>query len=155
MYGFETELGVFEDDKNPARTSGSPAPEQQIAPSSGRKSEACLARARIELETPPPPLGGTASPSGKGKAKAADVSMEEEEDDDEEEEGDEDEAMGTDEEDEDEEEEYEEIDPSAIVGRRTRGVKVDYTSKEALEKAGLQGNELDEDEEDADVQMKH
>ncbi|CAA7260690.1 unnamed protein product [Cyclocybe aegerita] len=98
--------------------------------------------------------GGIASSSGKGKAKAADVSIEDEEEEEEEEEGDEDEAMGSDDEAEDEEEEYEEIDPSAIVGRRTRGVKVDYTSKEALEKAGLQGTE-DDDEEDADVQMKH
>ena len=38
-------------------------------------------------------------------------------------------------------------------GRRTRGVKVDYTSKEALAKAGLQGNE-DDDESDDDVEMK-
>ena len=53
-----------------------------------------------------------------------------------------------------EEEEFEEIDPSAIIGgRRTRGVKVDYTSKEALAKAGLQGNEKDEDS-DEDVEMK-
>lgn len=55
-----------------------------------------------------------------------------------------------------EEEEFEEIDPSVILptGRRTRGIKVDYTSKEALEKAGLKGDE-DEDDEDADVEMKH
>ena len=49
---------------------------------------------------------------------------------------------------------FDEIDPSAILptGRRTRGVKVDYTSKEALEKAGLpQGDEGDSDE---DVEMK-
>lgn len=43
----------------------------------------------------------------------------------------------------------EEIDPSAIVGRRTRGVKVDYTSAEALSKAGLKKDEVDEDDEDA------
>lgn len=56
---------------------------------------------------------------------------------------------------EDEEEEgFEEIDPTAIIGgRRTRGVKVDYTSKEAIAKAGLQGNENDEDS-DEDVEMK-
>lgn len=40
------------------------------------------------------------------------------------------------------------------MGRRTRGVKVDYTSKEALEKAGLHGNEKDEEESDDDVEMK-
>ena len=51
------------------------------------------------------------------------------------------------------EDDLNEIDPTAIVGRRTRGVKVDYTSKEALEKAGLQGNEKDEDS-DEDVEMK-
>ena len=51
------------------------------------------------------------------------------------------------------EDDLKEIDPRAIVGRRTRGVKVDYTSKEALEKAGLQGNEKDEDS-DEDVEMK-
>jgi Histone chaperone domain CHZ len=52
------------------------------------------------------------------------------------------------------EETFEEIDPSAIIGgRRTRGVKVDYNSKEALAKAGLQGNE-NEEESDDDVVMK-
>jgi hypothetical protein len=47
----------------------------------------------------------------------------------------------------------EEIDPSAILptGRRTRGVKVDYTSKEAIAKAGLQGNEDDEEGDDDHV----
>lgn len=45
------------------------------------------------------------------------------------------------------------IDPAVIMsqGRRTRGVKVDYTSKEALEKAGLQGNEDDESDDDDDA----
>lgn len=33
-----------------------------------------------------------------------------------------------------------------ILSKRTRGVKVDYTSKEALEKAGLDGTESDDDE---------
>lgn len=42
----------------------------------------------------------------------------------------------------------EKIDPGAIVGRRTRGVRVDYTSKEALAKAGLHGNEIDEEEDE-------
>ena len=52
------------------------------------------------------------------------------------------------------EDSLEEIDPSAIVpqGRRTRGVRVDYTSKEALEKAGLQDDEGEESDED--VMMK-
>jgi hypothetical protein len=44
----------------------------------------------------------------------------------------------------------EEIDPTAILptGRRTRGVRVDYTSQEALAKAGLTGNEMDEDDDE-------
>jgi hypothetical protein len=29
-----------------------------------------------------------------------------------------------------------------IVGRRTRGNRIDYTSKEALERAGLQGESV-------------
>ena len=37
-------------------------------------------------------------------------------------------------------------------GRRTRGVRVDYTSKEALAKAGFLGDE--DAEEDDDVEMK-
>jgi hypothetical protein len=45
-----------------------------------------------------------------------------------------------------EDEDYEEIDPTAIRSRRTRGVKVDYTSQEALEKAGLQRQDLEEDD---------
>ncbi|PFH45709.1 hypothetical protein AMATHDRAFT_71189 [Amanita thiersii Skay4041] len=93
-----------------------------------------------------------ASPKDKGKSKApVDVPMEEEEDD---EEDDEEEDEDEDEDEEEEAEEtFEEIDPSAILstGRRTRGIKVDYTSKEALEKAGLKGDEEDEDE---DVSMK-
>ncbi|KAJ2919935.1 hypothetical protein MD484_g439, partial [Candolleomyces efflorescens] len=88
-----------------------------------------------------------ASPSGKGKEKApaADQSMEEEE---EEEDDDDDEEMEED--DEEEEEDLEEIDPTAILptGRRTRGVRVDYTSQEALAKAGLTGNEMDEDDDE-------
>lgn len=37
-------------------------------------------------------------------------------------------------------------------GKRTRGVRVDYTSQEALEKAGLEANE--DEESDDDVEMK-
>jgi len=52
------------------------------------------------------------------------------------------------------EDNFEEIDPKAIItqGRRTRGVRVDYTSKEAIAKAGLHGTE-DEDSDD-DATMK-
>lgn len=39
------------------------------------------------------------------------------------------------------------LEPEGILPRRTRGIKVDYTSKEALEKAGLkEGDASDEDE---------
>ncbi|KAG6861923.1 Histone H2A.Z-specific chaperone [Termitomyces sp. Mi166 len=90
---------------------------------------------------------------GKGRAPAADESMEVEEEEEEED----DEDGEEEEEEEDAEESYEEIDPSAILstGRRTRGVKVDYTSKEALERAGLADNtnEKDDDDDD-DVVMK-
>lgn len=49
---------------------------------------------------------------------------------------------------------FEEIDPSVIIGgRRTRGVKVDYSSKEAHAKAGLKVEEDEHDSED-DVEMK-
>ncbi|KAA1471730.1 hypothetical protein DENSPDRAFT_929786 [Dentipellis sp. KUC8613] len=88
---------------------------------------------------------------GKGKVVAepvvADESMDEDdEDDEEEEEEDEDEDM-------EEEEDLQEIDPSVILapGRRTRGVKVDYTSKEALAKAGLNADDADDDAEESFV----
>ena len=42
------------------------------------------------------------------------------------------------------------IDPTAIVGRRTRGIRVDYTSKEALARADLEPGS----DEDTDVQMQ-
>ena len=48
------------------------------------------------------------------------------------------------------EEDFEEIDPSAIIntgGRRTRGVRVDYTSAEALAKAGLKPEDVVEEDE--------
>jgi hypothetical protein len=45
-----------------------------------------------------------------------------------------------------EEDDMEEIDPTAIVGRRTRGRKVDYTSTEALRKADLKPEDDAEDE---------
>ena len=43
----------------------------------------------------------------------------------------------------------EEIDPSAIIptGRRTRGVRVDYTSAEALAKAGVKPEDAADDDE--------
>ncbi|KAF7306008.1 CHZ domain-containing protein [Mycena chlorophos] len=92
-----------------------------------------------------------ASPADKGKGKVVDQSMEED-DEEEEEEEDDDEDGEEEESSEEEEESLQEIDPSAIQPRRTRGVKVDYTSAEALAKAGLTAD--DEDEDDEDVQMK-
>ncbi|CCL98697.1 uncharacterized protein FIBRA_00701 [Fibroporia radiculosa] len=90
------------------------------------------------------PTGPTHAPVDKGKAKfVKQVAMDD--DDDEEEEDD-------DEEDEDDDmeearDELHEIDPSAIIGtRRTRGVRVDYTSAAALEKAGLKPEAADDDE---------
>jgi hypothetical protein len=96
---------------------------------------------------------------GKNKAPVAETELpdellddeeEEEEDDDD----DDDEMEDDDEEDEDEDddEDGEKIDPASILPRRTRGVKIDYSSAEALSKAGLKPEELDEDA-DADVSM--
>jgi hypothetical protein len=48
----------------------------------------------------------------------------------------------------------EEIDPSAIIGRRTRGKRVDYTSAEAIAKAQVKPEGADDDEDDQDVHMK-
>ncbi|KAJ4483830.1 histone H2A.Z-specific chaperone CHZ1 [Lentinula aciculospora] len=95
-----------------------------------------------------------ASPNAKGKGKAPkeDQSMEEEEDDDDEDDEDEDDEEEGSEEEEDEDDSLEEINPSAIMsGRRTRGVKVDYTSAEALAKAGLKNNEKDDDDDDEEM----
>ncbi|TBU33929.1 hypothetical protein BD309DRAFT_1008335 [Dichomitus squalens] len=92
----------------------------------------------------PAPTSPPAS-KGKGKAVQEDVIDDDDEDDedDEEEEEDEDEEMA-------EEEDFEEIDPSVIIntgGRRTRGVRVDYTSPEALAKAGLKPEDAVEEDE--------
>jgi len=88
---------------------------------------------------------------GKGKGKATeDVSMEEEEEEEDEDEEDDDDEEEEEDDDMDEDDNNE-IDPSAILptGRRTRGVKVDYTSTEALKKAGFEKAEDLDDEEDA------
>ncbi|KAK0476802.1 histone H2A.Z-specific chaperone CHZ1 [Armillaria novae-zelandiae] len=86
---------------------------------------------------------------GKGKAPAKeDDAMEQDEEDDEDDE-DEDDAEEEEEEDE-EDDDMAEIDPAAILptSRRTRGARVDYTSAEALSKAGLTGKDEDDDEDD-------
>jgi hypothetical protein len=53
---------------------------------------------------------------------------------------------------EEEEDDHEEIDPSAILPRRTRGARVDYTSEEALKKAGLTQDDHDDDDDEG---MEH
>ncbi|KAF9647482.1 hypothetical protein BDM02DRAFT_2663162 [Thelephora ganbajun] len=105
-------------------------------------------------------MGSTAAPTSaqaadKGKGKVEEVGEGEDEDDEEE-----DEEM--DEEDDDDEDEFDEIDPTAVLppGRRTRGIKVDYTSSEALRKAGLKPeDDAEEEGEDSfvhdDDAMKH
>ncbi|THH02301.1 hypothetical protein EW026_g580 [Hermanssonia centrifuga] len=80
----------------------------------------------------------------KGKNKVVEDEVmddDEDEEDEEDEEEDEDEDMA-------EEEDLAEIDPSAIRSRRTRGVRVDYTSPEALAKAGLKPGEEEDEHED-------
>lgn len=54
--------------------------------------------------------------------------------------------------------EQDEVDPSVIRSTRTRGAKVDYSSEEALKKAGYSNeagasNEDDEEEEDAEFKV--
>lgn len=103
-----------------------------------------------------------ASPAGKGKGKFVQEDVADDDDDDDEEEEEEDEEM----EEEEvrsspasralrgahachriQEDDLEEIDPSVIIGsRRTRGVRVDYTSAAALEKAGLKPEDADDEE---------
>jgi len=70
---------------------------------------------------------------------------------DEEEEDEEDEEEEEDDDDEEGEETYEEIDPSAILPRKLRRAAaerpIDYTSPEALAKAGLKPEDLEKDDE--------
>ncbi|KAH9892673.1 hypothetical protein C8Q73DRAFT_67867 [Cubamyces lactineus] len=90
---------------------------------------------------------GAVSPADKGKGKGKFVQddvMDEDEDDEEEEEEEEE-----DEDEMEEEDDLSELDPSQIInsGRRTRGVRVDYSSAEALAKAGLKPEDAAEDDE--------
>ncbi|KAJ7647025.1 hypothetical protein FB45DRAFT_892140 [Roridomyces roridus] len=91
----------------------------------------------------------------KGKNKVAqDDAMDEDEEEEEEEDDEEEEEEGEEDDDEEEEEEdsLAEIDVGAIRSRRTRGIKVDYTSAEAHAKAGLKKEENDvEDDDDEDM----
>ncbi|KAJ3855248.1 histone H2A.Z-specific chaperone CHZ1 [Lentinula lateritia] len=99
------------------------------------------------------PIDASPNAKGKGKAPKEDHSMDEDEDE-EDDEDDEDEEEGSDgsEEEEDEDDSMEEIDPSVIMaGRRTRGKKVDYTSAEAIAKAGLKSSEKEEDDDDDEM----
>jgi hypothetical protein len=111
---------------------------------------------------------------GKAKSDPKEDAMEEDDEEDEEDDEDEDEEMEEDDDDEDEEdvsvpptpplrslrsfralltqaqdeEDEEKIDPSAIIsgGRRTRGVRVDYSSAEAMAKAGLKPEDVAADD---------
>jgi len=96
--------------------------------------------------TPAAPTTSAASPN-KGKGKAAARAEHTDDDDDEDDEDDEEEE---DDDMDEEEDEMAEIDPSVILPptRRTRGIKVDYTSKEALAKAGLKPETPDDDAEE-------
>ncbi|THH14969.1 hypothetical protein EW146_g5437 [Bondarzewia mesenterica] len=85
---------------------------------------------------------------GKGKLAPTDVPMEEEEEDDDEEEEEEEEEE--DEMEEDHSQDLAELDPSLILPRRTRGVKIDYASEEALRKAGLKPEAPGADEDEAE-----
>jgi hypothetical protein len=96
---------------------------------------------------------------GKNKAPVTEtelsdelLDLEEEEDDDDDDDDEMEDYDEEEEEDEDDDEDGEKIDPASILPRRTRGVKIDYSSAEALSKAGLKPEELDEDA-DADVSM--
>ncbi|EED81581.1 predicted protein [Postia placenta Mad-698-R] len=88
--------------------------------------------------------GANASPADKGKGKGKfiheKVTDDSDDDDEEEEEEEEDDDM--------EEDDLGEIDPSAIITgtRRTRGVRVDYSSAAALAKAGLKPEDAEDDE---------
>ncbi|KAJ3557863.1 hypothetical protein NM688_g1242 [Phlebia brevispora] len=92
--------------------------------------------------------GTAAAPSvDKGKGKLVQDHVMDEDDEDEDEDDEDDEAEDEDEE-MAEEESLDDIDPSVIQPRRTRGVRVDYTSPEALAKAGLKPSDTTVDEED-------
>ncbi|OSD06979.1 hypothetical protein PYCCODRAFT_1431161 [Trametes coccinea BRFM310] len=92
----------------------------------------------------PEPFAAADKGKGKGKLVQDDVMDEDEDDEDEDEEEDEEED------DMEEEDDLSELDPSLIIntsGRRTRGVRVDYSSAEALAKAGLKPEDAQEDDE--------
>ncbi|KAG9048742.1 hypothetical protein FS837_012105 [Tulasnella sp. UAMH 9824] len=93
------------------------------------------------------------SSSGKGKGKAVQDSNameEDEEEDDEEEDGVEAEDVEEDDDDDMEEDQPEFLDRRS---RRTRA-QVDYTSEEALKKAGLTKTELEEEDDDEEFHAK-
>ncbi|THU85702.1 hypothetical protein K435DRAFT_970591 [Dendrothele bispora CBS 962.96] len=87
-----------------------------------------------------------ASPKDKGKGKVKPEDAMDEDEEEEEEEDDEDEDEEDEEDEEEEEDGMEEIDATTILARRTRGKKVDYTSEEALNKAGLKKEDMETDE---------
>lgn len=97
----------------------------------------------------------TSEPTSREASEDSEESDELEEDEDEEEDDEDDEDEEEESEEEEADESLEAIDPSAIRSRRTRGVKVDYTSAEALAKAGFTTKDIEgDDEDDEDVAMK-
>ncbi|KAI0286351.1 hypothetical protein BC826DRAFT_91985 [Russula brevipes] len=127
----------------------------RVGKPSSSSSQSPKRRNRSKSPTKPesPGKGKGKVPASKGKAvdedgendeEDDDEGMEEDDDDDDDDEDEDDEddddeeedAMEEDE-DEDEDENQERIDPGAILGRRTRGKKVDYSSAQAFERAGL------------------
>ncbi|KAG8929371.1 hypothetical protein FRC01_004422 [Tulasnella sp. 417] len=88
---------------------------------------------------------------GKGKAKQDPNAMEE----DEEEEEDDDDGEEAEDVEEEDDEDMEEDQPEFLDrrSRRTRA-QVDYTSEEALKKAGITKKELDDDDDDEDFHAK-
>ncbi|KAI5123901.1 hypothetical protein M0805_005717 [Coniferiporia weirii] len=130
-------------------TSASPA---YVTPPTHSSTSHADSLAASNADSPAPaPSPASAVDKGKGKRTATDAELEdhdvehpvdEEEDDDD----DDDDEEEEEDDEEDDDEEFEEIDPSVIRSRRTRGVKVDYTSPEALAKAGLKAGDDDDDE---------
>jgi len=102
------------------------------------------------------PASAPVEGKGKGKVKADDAMDEDEDEEDEDDEEEEDDENVEEDDEMEGEEDFTEIDAGAILpqGRRTRGVKVDYTSAEALKKAGLENGETAKEDEDEEFVTK-
>lgn len=109
----------------------------------------------MDTAAPAPAVEKPVSSPGKGKGKAAQDPNAMEEDEEEEEEDDGEEAEDVEEDDDDDEMDEDQEEPQFLDrrSRRTRA-QVDYTSEEALKKAGITKKELDDDEDDEDFHEK-